>query len=580
MRIAIAQINVTVGDLRGNETKILQAYRKGQSEGADLVITPELALTGYPPKDLLLQSGFIDENLKALDRIARQTEECGLIVGYVARRQATVGRPLRNAAALLHQGRQSTVRFKTLLPSYDVFDEDRYFEPASENSPIRFRDQILGLTICEDAWNQAGFWNRRRYSHDPVQSLLGSSCDLLINISASPWHLGKRSLRTKMLQSLIEQQATALVYCNLVGGNDELVFDGGSLAWGKNGALLCQADSFREDFRVIDLRQTSPVEPIAYSDEEKIYSALVLGIRDYVAKCRFRSALIGLSGGIDSAVTAALATAALGPENTRTVAMPSRYSSPGSLKDAARLAENLNIHHEVIPIETAFESVTQSLAPAFGNAPEDVTEENIQARLRGLFLMALSNKYDSLLITTGNKSELAVGYCTLYGDMCGGLAAISDVPKTMVYRLAHWINRDREIIPVATIEKPPSAELRPDQTDQDFLPPYDVLDQILQAYIVDLKDPETIISDGMPEAEVRKTVRLIETNEFKRRQAAPGLKVTGRAFGMGRRMPIARRQPDLHPDTSKEACVPFGEVGEGSGTPNDGDGATGHRDRL
>ncbi|MCS1411557.1 MAG: Glutamine-dependent NAD(+) synthetase [Verrucomicrobia subdivision 3 bacterium] len=541
MRIAIAQMNTTVGDFRGNEAKILEAYQRGLAEGVDLVITPELAVTGYPPRDLLLKPQFIEENLASLARITKEVRETGLIVGYVERRNDPMGRPIRNAAALLHQGAQITSRSKMLLPTYDVFDEDRYFEPALENTPIQFKGRALGLTICEDAWNDPEFWFHRRYSKDPIEPLLSSPCDILINIAASPWHLGKLDCRSSMLKALIRGRNAHLVYCNLVGGNDDLVFDGTSLAFGKDGSLLCRAKSFSEDFQIVDLDSSQTVAPVHSSDEERIYQALVLGIRDYLNKCGFRSAVIGLSGGIDSAVTAVLARAALGKESVRGVAMPSQYSSQGSLDDAAQLAVNLGIQYDVIGIEPAFETMKQSLAGAFRDTQEDITEENIQARLRGVLLMALSNKFGSLLLTTGNKSELAVGYCTLYGDMCGGLAAISDVPKTMVFRLARWINRNQEIIPTSTIEKSPSAELRPGQKDQDSLPDYETLDAILNAYVVELKSPKEIIAEGLPADAVKQVVTLIERNEYKRRQAAPGLKVTSKAFGVGRRIPIAQR---------------------------------------
>ena len=542
LRIAIAQINTTVGDIRGNEAKILNAYRRGLAKNVDLVVVPELAVTGYPPRDLLLNPQFIRENLAALHRITKETQDAALILGYVESRRNSAGRPLRNAAALLHQGKQIAVRYKTLLPSYDVFDEDRYFEPAKENPPISFQGHTIGLTICEDAWNDADFWPRRRYFQNPVKPLLDAPCDILVNIAASPWHLGKLKLRLDMFRALLQGRQSHLIYCNLVGGNDELIFDGNSFALKSDGSLLCQANSFSEDFRIVEMDDSPTLRLKESSDEENLHHSLVLGIKDYLDKCGFRSALIGLSGGIDSAVTASLAAIALGKENVRGIAMPSRYSSPESLEDAAQLASNLGIQYNVLPIETAFETVRQSLAPVFQNAPEDTTEENIQARLRGLFLMSLSNKFGSLLLTTGNKSELAVGYCTLYGDMCGGLAVLSDVPKTLVYRLARWINRNEIIIPVNTLQKPPSAELRPHQQDQDSLPDYETLDAILEAYIVNLKNPAEIIDAGLPKAAVQKIVALIERNEYKRRQAAPGLKVTSKAFGLGRRMPIARRQ--------------------------------------
>jgi NAD+ synthetase len=427
-----------------------------------------------------------------------------------------------------------------LLPTYDVFDEARYFEPATENTPVDFNGHSLGLTVCEDVWNDEEFWCDRRYRANPVEALVEQGAELILNVSASPWHLGKHQMRADMLASLAAKVARPLLYCNAVGGNDELIFDGGSLALDAAGKTIAQGKFFAEDLVMVDT-EASPIVCAASEDEALLHDALVLGVRDYLGKCGFRSAVIGLSGGIDSAVTAVLAVAALGKENVRGVALPSQYSSAGSLDDAQALAENLGIQYDVIPIETGFETAKQSLAPVFGDRPEDVTEENMQARLRGLLLMAMSNKFGSLVLTTGNKSELAVGYCTLYGDMCGGLAVISDVPKTMVYRLARWMNRDGEVIPASTIEKPPSAELRPDQKDEDSLPPYDVLDAILERYVVEGQSAEEIIAADFDADTVHRIARLIDLNEYKRRQAAPGLKVTSKAFGVGRRIPVAQR---------------------------------------
>lgn len=541
MRVAIAQLNTTVGALADNSRKILEAYQKGVEAGVDLVITPELAITGYPPRDLLLKPQFIEQNLEELSKLAKEIGETGLIVGYVDRSQRSTGRPITNAVALLHRGELVASRNKSLLPTYDVFDEDRYFDPASSNSPIEFNGYRIGLTICEDAWNDSDFWPERRYGRDPIEHLIKEKCDFIINVAASPWHLDKLGLRLEMFRTLVRDNQTPLIYCNAVGGNDELVFDGTSLALDKDANLTVQCASFEEDFQIIDLSQKKTVPFNEASDEEKLFQALVIGIRDYLHKCGFRSAVLGLSGGIDSAVTAVLAVAALGKENVRGIAMPSQYSSQGSLDDAKALAQNLGIQYDVIPIKGAFDSITHSLSPVFEGTQEDTTEENIQARLRGVILMGLSNKFGSLLLTTGNKSELAVGYCTLYGDMCGGLAAISDVPKSLVFRLARWINRTTEIIPLNTIEKPPSAELRPDQKDEDSLPPYDILDAILHAHVVDLKSTSEMLAEGLPAEAVKRVVSLIERNEYKRRQAAPGLKVTSKAFGVGRRVPIAQR---------------------------------------
>ena len=545
MRIALAQLNTTVGDLAGNEAKILAAYRRGVEAGADLVIVPELAIVGYPPRDLLLKPSFVRAGLAALGRLAAQTGEVGLLVGFVGETRQRPGRGLTNSAALLAGGQIVATRDKTLLPTYDVFDEDRWFQPASGNTPIEFRGRKLGVTICEDVWNDEDFWPERRYRPNPAVDLAQAGADLLLNLSASPWHLGKERTRHAMLRSLALKTGRAVVYCNLVGGNDELVFDGQSLVFNAEGGLVAQAEAFAEDFRVIETDVPGGATPRFYADEELVYQALVLGTRDYLHKCGFRSVVLGLSGGIDSAVVACLATAALGPENVRGLALPSEFSSQGSLDDAQALAASLGIQYDVVGIQPPFAALKEQLRPLFAGRAEDTTEENLQARLRGVTLMAISNKFGSLLLTTGNKSELAVGYCTLYGDMCGGLAVISDVPKTMVYRLARWINRGREVIPTPSITKPPSAELRPNQTDQDSLPPYEVLDAILEAYVVQSRPAEEIIASGFAEADVRRVVRLIDGAEYKRRQAAPGLKITTKAFGVGRRIPIAQRWREI-----------------------------------
>ena len=545
MKIALGQINTTVGDLAGNEAKILTVYRRGLEAGVELVVVPELATTGYPPRDLLLKGGFIKNNLASLDRLAAATGATGLLVGYVGQNTRRPGREATNAVALLQNTRILATRLKTLLPTYDVFDEDRYFEPATENRPVELNGQAIGLTICEDLWNDEDFWRDRRYRRNPAVELVEAGAKILFNVSASPWHLGKNQTRFDMLQSLVLKTRTPLVYCNLVGGNDELIFDGCSLVFQATGSLIARGELFAEDFVVVDTDSADAVPPEAGVEEEKIFKALVLGLRDYIHKCGFQSVVLGLSGGIDSALTACLAVAALGARNVRGVSLPTQFSSPGSLDDTRALAERLGIHYDVVPIQPAFEAVRAQLKDLFAGRPEDTTEENIQARLRGLMLMALSNKFGSLLLTTGNKSELAVGYCTLYGDMCGGLAVISDVPKTMVYRLARWINRDKVIIPAASITKPPSAELRPNQTDQDSLPPYEVLDAVLQAYVVEGKSAAEIIASGFDQATVKRVVRLIDSNEYKRRQAAPGLKVTSKAFGVGRRIPIAQRYREV-----------------------------------
>ena len=544
MKIALAQINTTVGDLPGNESKILATYQRAVAAGVEIVVFPELAITGYPPRDLLHKRKFIPDNLAALDRLAAAAGDVAMLVGFVGVHEKRPGREATNSVALLQRGKILATRAKTLLPTYDVFDEDRYFEPAQENCVVELNGKKIGLTICEDVWNDEDFWDDRRYRRNPARELTEAGAEILFNASASPWHLGKDAMRREMLSSLAARTKVPFVYCNAIGGNDELVFDGASLVFDGAGRLLAQGEMFREDFIVIDTDAATPIEPPHFAEEEKLYRALVVGLRDYMHKCGFKSAVLGLSGGIDSAITAVIAVDALGKENVRGVSLPSQYSSQGSLDDARIIADNLGIQYDVIPIQPMFVAAKGQLAEVFAGRAEDTAEENIQARLRAVILMAMSNKFGSLLLTTGNKSELAVGYCTLYGDMCGGLAVISDVPKTTVYRLSEWINRDREIIPRDTITKPPSAELRPDQTDQDSLPPYDVLDAILDAYVVEGKSRATIVEAGFEKATVDRIVRLIDMNEYKRRQAAPGLKVTSKAFGVGRRMPIAQRYRD------------------------------------
>ena len=502
---------------------------------------PELATTGYPPRDLLLRPHFIRRNLALLDRLAAATGATGLLMGYVGCNTRRPGRDATNAAALLQNGRILATRTKTLLPTYDVFDEDRYFEPARDNAPVEFNGRMIGITICEDVWNDEDFWLDRRYRGNPAIELVAQGARTLFNLSASPWHLGKNQTRADMLSSLVAKARCPLVYCNLVGGNDELIFDGASMAFNAAGQLIAHAELFQEDWLEVDTDRLGGTPTRTSSDEEQLYRALVLGLRDYLHKCGFKKALLGLSGGIDSALVACLAAAALGPENVHGISLPSQFSSQGSLDDARDLARNLGIRYDVIPIQPPFEAVKTQLHPVFAGLPEDTAEENIQARLRGVILMAMSNKFGALLLTTGNKSEMAVGYCTLYGDMCGGLSVISDVPKVMVYRLANWINREHVVIPCSSITKAPSAELRPNQTDQDSLPPYEILDAILDVYVVRGQSPAEIRAAGFDPAIVQRVVRQINLAEYKRRQAAPGLKVTSKAFGIGRRIPIAQR---------------------------------------
>jgi NAD+ synthase (glutamine-hydrolysing) len=542
MKAGLAQINTTVGDLRANEEKILSAYREAVAKGADVVLTPELALTGYPPQDLVFKSQFVPLALEALDRLEQQLDEAALVVGFVDRNDGA-GNPFRNAAAILQRGRPRRVISKTLLPTYDVFDEGRYFQPAAAREVITLGGARVGVTICEDIW-PAESLHRPLYDIDPPAELAAQGVDCILNLSASPYHINKPRQRTEMLAGVASRLEVPIVYCNAVGGNDQLVFDGHSTVVSKSGSVMAHLAGFREEIAVVDLDAGLSVQPSYLEEPEEIYSALVLGLRDYFAKCGFRTAVLGLSGGIDSAVTAAIAADALGPQNVFGVTMPARYSSGGSVEDSRSLARNIGMHFLQIPIEPMFKVFLEQLSPHFAGLAEDTTEENLQPRIRGMILMALSNKMGHLVLSTGNKSELAVGYCTLYGDMCGGLAVISDVPKTKVYELARWINRTREIIPCATIEKPPSAELKPNQVDQDTLPPYDLLDAILALYVEEQMSARDIIARGFDEKTVRWVQRRVDLNEYKRVQAPPGIRVTSKAFGSGRRMPLAQRFVD------------------------------------
>jgi NAD+ synthase (glutamine-hydrolysing) len=548
MRLALAQLNLTVGAFDANFRKIADAVARAAAEAADLVVFTELATTGYFPRDLLTHSSFIDRNLEMLDRVAAlSTPQLAILIGYVDRNTSTQGKSLRNAVALCHGGRVIERRAKSLLPTYDVFDEDRYFEPAREVEPMRLGDWRIGASICEDVWNDPVFWPKRLYHRDPIAELDTQGVDVMINISASPFELQKADLRRRMIRQEAINHHCYFFYVNQVGGNDELVFDGHSIGIDPDGRDVVRLRDFEEDFAVYEVPKrgeradpaAAVLRDVSQSIEETAYRALVLGLRDYVHKCGFSSVVLGLSGGIDSALTACLAVDALGRERVHSVALPARYSSAHSVNDAAALAAALGIDHRVIPIDPVFEAYLTALAPAMAGKAEDVTEQNIQARVRGGVLMALSNKFGHLLLTTGNKSELAVGYCTLYGDMCGGLAAISDVPKTLVYRLARYVNREREIIPESTLTKAPSAELRPNQTDQDTLPPYDVLDQIVEAYVEKNLDAETIAAMGVDPVVVADVIHKIDGSEYKRRQAAPGIKISSKAFGVGRRYPIA-----------------------------------------
>ena len=542
MKVGIAQINTTVGDFPGNSAAILSAYRALVADGAELVLTPELSIPGYPPLDLIFAGEFVERNLAALRELHAAVGEVPLVVGFIDRNTSGKGKPFHNAAAFLEKGKPPVVIHKRLLPTYDVFDEARYFEPGEASAPITYGGRRVGITICEDLWTPE-YLPGALYKFDPPADLVAGGADLLLNLSASPFQYSKPGTRLQMLQAQVARFGVPIYYCNSVGGNDQLVFDGHSLVLSADGKHLQRLGGFKEELAVVG-DPANPFKPDYNRDVDdlgELYQALVLGLRDYFRKCGFKSAVLGLSGGIDSALTAVLAVEALGREHVTGVAMPGPYSSEGSVRDALLLAETLGITCLKIPIKESYQVMKVGLAGAFEGRPEDATEENLQARLRGVTMMALSNKFGSLLLTTGNKSELAVGYCTLYGDMCGGLAVISDLPKTLVYKLSRWINRDREIIPADTIEKPPSAELRPNQTDQDSLPPYDVLDAILALYVEENLPVREIVARGHDEALVRRITGLVDRNEYKREQAAPGLKVTGRAFGMGRRLPLAQR---------------------------------------
>jgi NAD+ synthase (glutamine-hydrolysing) len=539
MKIGFAQINPTVGDLQGNFEKIVKAYDQLVDAGADIVIAPELAVPGYPPQDLLFKSRFVPENLEVLDRLQKRLSKPALLVGFVDRNKGR-GKPFHNAAALLQADQPMQKTHKSLLPTYDVFDEDRYFQPATQVAPLNFRGRRVGVTICEDIWTER-YLPRPLYAVDPLRSLVDQEAGIILNVSASPFNLRKPAVRREMISGLAGTYQRPIFYCNSVGGNDQLVFDGNSIAVNARGELVAQLPAFEEASVVVDTESAGAATIPSENITAELYGALRLGLRDYLAKCGFKSAVLGLSGGIDSAVVAAIAADALGPENVTGVSMPSQFSSRASVLDALALSKNLGIQCLQIPIADTFTVFKAQFKEVFAGRTEDATEENMQARLRGMTLMALSNKFGHLVLSTGNKSELAVGYCTIYGDMAGGLALISDVPKTMIYELARFINRKREIIPVSTIEKPPSAELRPNQKDQDTLPPYDVLDAILRLYVEENLSAAEIAAQGFDEATVRWVQRRVDLNEYKRAQAAPGLKVTSRAFGVGRRMPIAQR---------------------------------------
>ncbi|HEY6350808.1 MAG TPA: NAD+ synthase [Candidatus Angelobacter sp.] len=543
MKIGLGQINPTVGDFSGNSRKIIEYAQTAQAAGAQMVLFPELAVCGYPPRDLLEKPAFVARSQAVVQEVAQAVPGITVVCGYVTPAKVETGKSVMNSAAVLRDGEIKFVQSKSLLPTYDVFDELRYFAPADSRRIFPFNGRQMALTICEDAWNDKHFWHRRLYSIDPVEELLHAGANLVLNIAASPFHLGKRELRGKMLQAIAQENKVAVAMVNQVGGNDSLIFDGSSVVIAPDGRIVAQAASFAEDIIYFDSESLQgDLHAQVEGEEASAYTALVLGTRDYVRKCGFQRVILGLSGGIDSALTAAIAVEALGAENVMGVALPSQYSSPHSITDARELACKLGIRFEVVPITEIFDDYRRALAPVFAGWPEDVTEENIQSRIRGAILMALSNKFSGLVLTTGNKSELAVGYCTLYGDMVGGLAVISDVPKTMVYRLSYYVNSRKPVIPKSTLEKPPSAELRPGQRDSDALPPYEVLDNILDDYVEDYSTAEQIAwGRGYDIQLVRDVIRMIERSEYKRQQAAPGLKITPKAFGLGRRFPIAQK---------------------------------------
>jgi NAD+ synthase (glutamine-hydrolysing) len=556
MHIGLAQLNTTVGDLSGNSRRILAAYRDLVAQGAELVVFPELVVSGYPPRDLLFKRRFVTDVESAVAEIAAAVGEVPALVGFVETNTSGQGRPFFNAGAWCYRGEVAVVARKCLLPTYDVFDEDRYFEPAPEPRVIAFSGRRVGVTICEDIWTHPMISTRRLYHGlDPVRQLAAQKCDVVLNLSASPWHYGKDNVRETLVTDAAKAVGCPVVFCNAVGGNDELIFDGRSVVASAQGAVVAGLAAFREELRVISLsaalKASDPNSQIATSfsqpEMKDIFDALVLGLRDYAGKSGFKKGLVALSGGIDSAVVGVTAAAAFGPENVTGVSLPSVISSEHSREDARILAGNLGIAFQTISIAEAVAATETALGPVFAGRPRDVAEENIQARVRGVLMMALSNKFGSLLLTTGNKSEVAVGYCTLYGDMCGGLAVISDVFKTQVYALARWINDDARRagrsppIPQNSIDKPPSAELRPGQTDQDSLPPYDLLDAILRGYVEEGLSRRDLITQGFAEAVVNDVARKVDLNEYKRKQAAPGLKITPLAFGVGRRIPIVQK---------------------------------------
>ncbi|UCG13990.1 MAG: NAD+ synthase [Deltaproteobacteria bacterium] len=545
MKVTLAQLNPTVGDIQGNLTKVVHTLSEYSKDSPDLVVFPELFLVGYPPRDLLERRSFIvrvHEAIQQLLKVSQEYPQTGIIIGTPQPSLQAAGKGLHNSALLLYRGRLLFEQHKSLLPTYDVFDEARYFDPATEDPVVTFKGQTLGISICEDAWNDPTLWHPRMYSYDPIQVMATEGASLMINIAASPFHRGKERIRYEIVQSHAGKHGIPFLFLNQVGANDELIFDGRSICVDGAGEPLVVFPSFQEHVQTISLERIRLPELYLPQEEiESVYQALVLGVRDYMRKCGFATAILGLSGGIDSAVTCCIAAKAVGAENVVAVTMPGPYSSPGSVEHSRKLAENLGIRFRIIPISPVYEAYLKSLQDSFQGRDPDITEENIQARVRGNILMALSNKFGHLVLSTGNKSELAVGYCTLYGDMSGGLSVIADVPKTMVYELAQYINRESEVVPREIITKEPSAELRENQRDQDTLPPYEILDQILHYYVDEAHSLEDILGLDYDPESVRWVIRTVDRNEYKRRQAVPGLKVTSKAFGLGRRMPIAAR---------------------------------------
>ena len=541
MKIFVCQLNPIIGDIEGNKNKTLEFYRKGIEAGADIVVLPELALLGYPPLDLVEKKGFRQTVQKAANELALATGATGLLFGSLDEDDDAIGTNLYNSALLCFDGKIQFIQHKTLIPNYDVFDEMRYFEPAKSVSVFPFKGEQLGISICEDIWNDKDYWKHRLYLNDPVERLMEQGATVLINISASPYSFGKREERKQMLANVCRKDKVALAYVCCAATQTDLIFDGASMCFDGTGKLVKLGNIFAEDSFIFDTKaEYEEVTSVERSFEEEIQDALIFGIRDYFTKMKFKKALLGLSGGIDSAIVAYFAVQALGAENVHVVLLPSQYSSDGSIDDSLKLVKNLGISKAQISIQPAVDTLINTVRPHFEGRPEDTTEENLQSRVRGIILMSLANKLGHMLLTTGNKSELATGYCTLYGDMCGGLAVIADVYKTDIYRVSNYINREKEIIPHEIIDKAPSAELRPNQTDQDSLPPYPILDTILRAYLEENKEYEEILKEVPDPVTVKKMLRLVDLNEFKRKQAAPALRVSYKAFGYGRRFPIVQ----------------------------------------